>query len=141
MNAFLQMWPIYGLSIITGLWFNFFNFKFLFSKIKSGQYTVPYTKHVFEWLTTFTLGAYGFNLLFCYLPATILTAYAYKISVEKFGGLASASIVGWVTNILASVLFMRLLAGEKLNRNGWIAVIIVFIALPFAANSSTNIKP
>lgn len=127
--------------MITGIWFNYFNFQFIFSKIKSGKYTLPWVEHVFEGWGTFTLAAWSFNILFCYIPATLLVAYTYKISVERYGGLSSAAIVGWIMNILTQVLFMRLLAGEKLNKNGWIAVAIVLMALPFAANSSTNVKP
>lgn len=87
------------------------------------------------------MAAWSFNILFCYIPATLLVAYTYKISVERYGGLSSAVIVGWISNILTQVLFVRLLAGERLNRNGWIAVFIILMALPFAAHSSTNVKP
>jgi len=61
--------------------------------------------------------------------------------VERFGGLSSAVIVGNATGLLVSVLFMRLIAGEIPNRNGWIAIALILASLPFAANSSINIKP
>ncbi|OGM98234.1 MAG: hypothetical protein A2649_03005 [Candidatus Yanofskybacteria bacterium RIFCSPHIGHO2_01_FULL_41_26] len=141
MRDLLKILPILGLSIITGLWFNFFNFRFLFSKIKSGNYKVPFLRHVFEGLPTFTMSVWVFNALFCYIPATILVAYSYKMSVENFNGLSSALIVGHATSILVSILFIRLMAGEALNKNGWIAVALVLLALPFAANSSVNVKP
>ena len=141
MKDLLKILQILGLSIITGLWFNFFNFQFLYSKIKSGNYTVPFLGHVFEWLPTFTMSVWVFNALFCYIPATILVAYSYKLSVENFNGLSSALIVGHAVSILTSVLFIRLMAGETLNRNGWIAIALVLLALPFAANSSMNVKP
>lgn len=141
MNDLLKVLPIYALSLVAQLWFNYFNFKFLFSKIKLGDYTIPYFSHVFEWLGTFTIAAWAFNALFCYIPATILVAYSYKISVTNFNGLSSALIVGQITSIITSVLFVRLIAGESLNRNGWIAIALILLALPFAANSSTTIKP
>ena len=141
MRDLLKLLPIFGLSLAAQFWFNYFNFKFLFSKIKIGVYTVPFVNHVFEWLGTFTVAVWSFNAIFCYIPATIMVAYAYKLSVESFGGLSSAVIVGQVASILTSVLFMRLMAGEALNKNGWIAIILILLVLPFAANSSTNIKP
>jgi len=98
-------------------------------------------RHVFEGLPTFTMSVWVFNALFCYIPATILVAYSYKMSVENFNGLSSALIVGHATSILVSILFIRLMAGEALNKNGWIAVALVLLALPFAANSSVNVKP
>ncbi len=136
MSDLLKLLPIYGLSLIAQLWYNYFNFKFLFSKIKLGDYTVPFSSHVFQWLGTFTVVIWVFNAIFCYIPATIIVAYAYKLSVENFNGLSSALIVGQVASILTSVLFMRLMTGESLNRNGWIAIIIILLALPFAAHSS-----
>lgn len=141
MKDLLKILPIFGLSIVASLWFNFFNFQFIFSKIKSGHYTVPFLKHVFEWLLTFTMAVWVFNAIFCYFPATILVAYSYKLSVENFNGLSSALIVGQAASVLSSVLFMRLLTGETLNRTGWIAIALILLVLPFAANSSTNVKP
>ncbi len=141
MSALLKLLPIFGLSVLAQLWFNYFNFKFLFSKIKFGDYTVPFVNHVFEWLATFTMAAWTFNAVFCYIPATIMITYGYKLSVENFDGLSSAVIVGQVTSLMTSVLFMRLMAGEALNRNGWVAMTLILLALPFAAYSSTNIKP
>jgi|SRR3989344_4630601 len=141
MQDLLKILPILGLSIITSLWFNFFNFQFLFSRIKSGNYTVPFSKHFFEWLPTFTVSAWLFNAVFCYIPATILVAYSYKLSLENFNGLSTALIVGHAVSILTSVWFIRLMAGETLNRNGWIAISLILLALPFAANSSINVKP
>ena len=121
MGVLLKLFPIFGLSLVAQLWFNYFNFKFLFSKIKFGDYTVPFVNHVFEWLGTFTITAWTFNAIFCYIPATIM--------------------VGQVASLMTSVLFIRLMAGEALNRNGWIAIILILLVLPFAAYSSTNIKP
>ncbi len=141
MEVLLKLLPIFGLSLLAQFWFNYFNFKFLFSKIKFGDYTVPFINHVFEWLATFTVVGWTFNGIFCYIPATIIVAYGYKISVENFDGLSSAVIVGQVASLMTSVLFMRVMAGETLNRNGWIAIVLIFLALPFAAYSSTNIKP
>lgn len=141
MRDLLKLLPIYGLSLTAQLWFNYFNFKFLFSKIKTGDYTVPFFSHVFQGLGTFTVAIWAFNAILCYIPATIIVSYAYKLSVENFGGLSSAVIVGLIASGVTSLLFMRLLAGETLNRNGWIAIALILLALPFAANSSTNIKP
>lgn len=141
MRVLFKLLPIYGLMLTAQLWFNYFNFKFIFSKIKVGDYTVPFINHVFEWLATFTIVSWIFNAIFCYIPATILVAYSYKISVENFNGLSSAVIVGQVASVMTSVLFMRLVAGEALNRNGWISIALIILALPFAAYSSTNVKP
>jgi len=140
MQGLLKVLPILGLSIVSGLWFNYFNFQFLFSRIKSGNYTIPFLKHVFSWLPTFVMSAWIFNALFCYIPATIIVAYSYKMSVTNFQGLSSALIIGHAVSILTSVLFIRLMAGETLNRNGWIAVALILLALPFSANSSTSVK-
>ena len=140
MNDLLKLLPIYGLSLIAQLWFNYFNFKFLLAKIKLEDYTVPFVNHVFKQLWTFTLAAWAFNALVCYVPATIAVAYCYKIAIQNFGGLSAAVIVGLITSLITSLLFMRLMAGETLNKNGWIAIILILLALPFAANSSTNIK-
>ena len=120
MSDLLKLLPIFGLSVLSQLWFNYFNFRFFFSKIKTGGYTIPFFSHVFEQLATFTLAVWSFNALFCYIPATIIAAYVYKFSVENFGGLSSGMIVSTIASVLTSVLFMRLLAGESLNRNGWI---------------------
>jgi len=137
----LKILPIYFFAVLTSIWYSFVNFQFLFSKIKSGIYTVPYTSHIFEKFHNFVAGAYLFNMLICYFPAIFLTAIMFKISVDRFGGLSSALMVNHATSVLASVLFIRLLSGETPNRNGWIAIILILTALPFAANSSTNIKP
>ena len=138
MGVLLKFLPIYGLPLVAQLWLNYFDFKFLFSKIKTGDYTVPFINHTFEWLSTFTLAAWTFNAIFCFIPATILVAYSYKISVDNFHGLSSALIINQIASIMTSVLFVRLISGETLNRNGWIAIILFFLALPFAMHSTNS---
>ena len=136
-DGLLKLLPIYCLSLASQIWLNYFNFKFIFSKIKAGDYTVPiFGNHIFQWLSTFTMAAWFFNAIFCYIPATIMISYSYRISLQNFNGLSSAVIVGQVASVLTSILFMRLMTGETLNRNGWIAIVIILLALPFAANAS-----
>ena len=141
MADLLKMMPIYIFAVITSIWYAFVNFQFLFSKIKSGIYTVPYVSHVFKNFYNFIAGAYLFNMLICYFPAVFLTAIMFKISVDRFGGVSSALMVSQATGLLASVFFMRLLAGERPNGRGWICIVLILVSLLFAPNSSTNVKP
>lgn len=137
MRDLLKLWPIYTYSIAAQLIFNYVNLTFLFSKIKSGNYSVPFFGP-FASLEKFTVAAWLFNSL-AYITATILVARSYRLSVESSGGLYSALIVGQIAAILVSTLFMRLIVGEVPTRNGWIAIALALCASLFAANSGRNV--
>ena len=85
------------------------------------------------------MGVWLFNALFCYLPATLLIALAYRMSITNSGGFYSAFIVVNIASVLASVLFMRLIVGETPTTRGWIAIVLILLASVFAANSGRNV--
>lgn len=116
--------------------FSYFNFRFLFSRIKSGVYEVPFFGSFDVWWK-FVIAAWIFNAPF-YVVGTLLVALSYKISSENFGTLYTAFIVSNVCGILMSVLFIRLTVGELPNRNGWIAMVLVLMSLLFAAYSGRD---
>lgn len=131
----LKLLQILGISLLAQIWFNFFNFKFWLSGLKSGIYHMPILGWFKSWWT-FTLGAWCFNAIFCYIWATMLIGWCYKLSVESSGGLTRGFLVIQAASFLSSIYFIRLIVGETPNRNGWIAIILILLALPFAANSS-----
>lgn len=137
MGDLLKLWPIYVYSILAQLIFNYFNLTFLFSKIKSGNYTVPLFGS-FMSLDKFTVAAWLFNS-FGYIIATILVARSYRISVNNSGGLYSALIISQITSVIISTLFMRIIVGEVPTRNGWIALTLALAAAFFTVNSGRNI--
>ena len=139
MSDLIKLLHIYALAMIAQLWYNFFNFRFIYSKVKIGDYTVPFINHVFQRLSTFTVVAWTFNAVFCYIPATIISVYSFYLSYKYFGGASSALIVNIISTLLTAILFMKLTTGESLNKNGWIAVMLIVLASFFAAHSGKNI--
>jgi len=125
---------IYGLSLTAQIIFNFFNFYILFSRIKFANYHVPLIG-TFDSLWKFVIAAWLFNAPM-YICGTILVGYAYRLSVLNFEGMYLAFIGGQISSVLTSILFIWLTAGEIPNRNGWIAIALVFLASFFAAHSS-----
>ena len=140
MKDLVHLLQIYGLSFVAQVWFNYFNFYFFYGKLKSGNYTVPmFPDHVFKNLVTFTMAAWIFNAIFCYIGATIITAYCYQLSIKYFGGLSSALIVTLISSLFTAVLFMKTSTGESLSRNEWIAVLLIILASVFAAYSGKKV--
>ncbi len=139
MKDMLRFLQIYGLAISAQIWFNFFNFEVIYSRIKFGNYKLPFCDHVFKSLASFTVAGWLFNSIFCYPWATVLTTYSFVLSIKYFNGLSTGLIVTVIANLMNYVFFMRLTAGETFNRSGWIAVILIIIASFFAAHSGKNI--
>lgn len=127
-------------SLLAQAWFTYFNFTFWLSKIKSGNYYVPVFGWTFKSWWSFTFGIWFFNAIFCYLWATILISWCYKLSLKDSGGLYYAFLIIQIVSLLTSVIFMRLIVGETPNRNGWIALVLIILASLFAANSGRGVR-
>ena len=148
MNDLLKLLPIYGASFAAQIMFNYFNFTFLFSRLKFGtktgvfSFTIPLIEktYIFQNWPTLTVGAWCLGIII-YVPATLLVAWAYVLSVRNFDSITSAIIVGTLASLATSLFFARLRAGEIPNTNGWIAILLIILASFFAAHSSNNIKP
>lgn len=136
MGAPLKLLSILVIQLVASAIFSYFNFKFLFSRIKSGVYEVPLLGSFDVWWK-FIIAAWVFNIPF-YVVGTLLVALSYKISLENFGTLYTAFIVSNVCGILMSVFFIHLTAGEVPNKNGWIAIVLVLASLLFAAYSGKD---
>ena len=137
MRDLLKLLPIYSISLLAQFIFNYFNFTFLFSKLKTGVYTVPFIGHVFQSWWSFTIAAWLFNCI-AYIPATVLVAWGYRISVENFGVIYLAMIIGQIASILTSILFIYLTTGEVPDRNSWIALTLVLVASVFVVYSKKS---
>lgn len=137
MKDLLKLLPIYATLLGAQLIFNYFNYTFLFSKIKSGVYHVPLFGDFTSWWK-FVIAVWIFNGP-AYIIGTILVAWSVKISLTNFGVMYTSLIVGQVVTILVTVFFMWYSVGELPSKNGWIALILVFLASLFAANSGRNV--
>lgn len=131
-----KLLQILVIQLLASAIFSYFNFRFLFSRIKYGVYEVPLFGSFDVWWK-FIIAAWMFNTPF-YVAGTLLMALSYKISSENFGTLYTAFIVSNVCGILVSIFFIRLTVGEMPNRNGWIAMTLVLASLFFAAYSGKN---
>ena len=134
----LKLLPIYAISLLAQLVFQYVNFSFMFSRLKNGNLKIPVSEHIFSSWWSFTVAAWLFNATF-YLAGSLLTVWAYKLSIDSFGGLYSGFIVASIAAIIMSVFFMYIFAGEVPNKNGWIALILVVLASFFAANSGKGV--
>lgn len=142
MKALLQLMPLYGVLLLAQLIFSWFNYNFLFSKIKSGVYQIliPFTEIMFVFSSwhKFAIAAWLFNAP-AYLIGTILVAFSIKLSVDDFGVAYVWVIASQVIAIATTMFFMWYKMGELPNRNGWIALILILLASIFSANSGRNI--
>lgn len=138
MKDLLKILPIYGSLFLAGTIFSFVNITFWLSKLKSGIYTLPLSKipfinlifktnPVFETWYGFTLAAWCFNIPY-YIMATFFVGYAYKTSVVNYGVLYSAFVIGHITSVFTTMIFMYIQVGEVPNRNEWIALILTLMA-------------
>ena len=132
MSGLSKLLPIYGVSLVAQLLFNYFNFTFMFSRLKTGIYTLPFINYTFRSWQSFTVAAWFFNWI-AYVPATILVAWCYRLSVENFGVISKAMVIGQITSIMTSILFIYITTGEVPNHNAWIALLLVVIASIFVA--------
>ena len=140
MGDLLKILQILVISLVAQTWFTYFNLTFWLSKLKSGIYDVPLFGWKFDSWLSFTLGAWFFNSIYCYIWATLLIGWCYTISIKDSSGLYPAFLVIQLASFMVSVMFMRLIVGETPNRNGWIVIALILLAIPFAAHSSTNVK-
>lgn len=132
----LKLAYILIIQVISSALFSYFNFQFLYSKLKSGTYALPFIGQFDAWWK-FVVAAWLFNAPI-YIVGTLLTALSYKVSLDNFGTLYTAFIISHVCSILLSVFFIRLTAGEVPNQNGWIAITLVILSLFFASYSGKN---
>jgi hypothetical protein len=137
MQVLLKLLPVYATLLGAQLVFNYFNYTFLFSKIKLETYHVPLFGDFTSWWK-FVAAAWVFNGP-AYIIGTILTVWSVKLSLTNFGVMYTSIIVGQVVTILVTLFFMWYRMGELPSRNGWIALILVFLASLFAANSGRNV--
>lgn len=140
MQDLLKTLQILGISLVAQIWFTYFNVTFWLSRLKSGVYYVPVFNWTFNHWLTFTFGVWFFNAIFCYIWATPLIGWAYHISLGYSKGLYFGFLLIQVASFLTSVYFMHLIVGETPNRNGWIVILLLLLAIPFTAHSSTNSK-
>lgn len=137
MRDLLKLLPIYATLLGAQLVMNYFNYTFLFAKIKSGIYHVPLFGDFTSWWK-FVVAVWIFNAP-AYILGTIFVAWSIKLSLVNFGVMYTSIIVGQVVTIITTLFFMWYRMGELPSRNGWIALILVFLASLFAANSGRNV--
>ncbi len=140
MKDLLKILPIYGVSFVAQIMFNFVNFTYFISRLKTGVYTIKVFDKLFtfnHWWT-FTIAVWFYNAP-VYIVATVLVAWAYVMSVRVFGDLSSGIIVGTIAYLATSLFFVRLRAGELPTRNGWIAIAMLILVSFFAAHSGKNV--
>ena len=137
MKDLLKLLPIYAALLGAQLIFNYINYIFLFSKIKSGVYHVPLLGDFSSWWK-FVVAVWLFNAP-AYVLGTILMVWSVKLSLANFGVMYTSVIVAQIVSILTTIFFMWYKMGELPNRNGWIAFVLILLASVFAANSGKNI--
>ena len=137
MKDILKLLPIYATLLGAQFIFSYVNYTFFFSRIKSKIYHVPLFGDFTSWWK-FTAAVWIFNAP-AYILATILVGWSIKISLTNFGVMYTSVIVGQVITIVMTLFFMWYKMGELPSRNGWIALILVFLASLFAANSGRNV--
>lgn len=138
MQVLFKLLPIYGVMLAAQLVFSWFNYTFLFSKMKLGVYYLPIVNQTFTSWWKFAIAAWLFNAP-AYVVGTILVALSIKLSVESFGVVYTSIIVGQIVTTITAIFFMWYRIGELPNRNGWIALTLVLLASIFAAYSGKNI--
>lgn len=145
MSALSKILPIYLSLIVANTVFNFLNITIWLSKIKSGVYTLPLDKipivnlifntaPVFQSWWKFTIAAWCFNVI-GYIPATLIVAWAYKTSVDRYSVLYTAFVVNQIISIAIPMLFLYLQIGELPNKQEWFGLTLIFIASLIFANS------
>lgn len=138
MQVLLKLLPIYVVMLAAQLVFGWFNYTFLFSRMKSGIYHLPVVDQTFASWWKFAIAAWAFNAP-AYIIGTILVALSVKLSVESFGVMYTSIIVGQVITVITTLFFMWYKIGELPNRNGWIALALVLLASIFSAYSGKNV--
>ena len=139
MSDLLKVLPIYGSLFLANVIFSCVNITFWLSKFKSGIYTLPLSQipivnlifkvdPVFSTWWGFTLAAWSFNVLTTYVFATLLVGWAYKVSVDRYGVLYSAFVIGQIASVATHMLFFYLKAGEAPRKNDLIALILILVA-------------
>lgn len=137
MKELLKLLPIFATLIGAQLIFNFINYTLIYPKIKSGVYHVPLFGD-FTSLTGFAaaswlIGTPGF------LVGTILVAWSVRLSFFNFGVMYTSVIISQIITTISTLFFMWYRMGELPTRNGWIALVLVFLASLFAANSGRSV--
>ena len=146
MQDLLKLLQIYGVAFLAQIMFNFYNFTFLFSRlkfgVKTGFFSIPVIlidkTFTFGNWKTLTLGAWFLGAI-VYIPAFLLMAWSYVLSIRYFDNLTSAIIVSTIASMTTSIFFAHLRAGEVLSRNGWIAILLLVIASFFAPYAGRNV--
>ena len=145
MSALSKITPIYLSLLLAHFIFSFLNTIIWLSKIKSGIYTLPIDKIplvniffktplIFETWWGFTMAAWTFNVP-GYIVATVIVALAYKTSVDNYGVLYPAFVVGQITPLLTSMFFLYFKVGEFPNKQEWFALSLILMASAILANS------
>ena len=137
MKVILQLLPIYGVLLVAHLIFSWFNYTFLFSRIKSGVYHAPLFGDFTSWWK-FVVAVWIFGAP-AYVLGTILMVWSVKLSLTNFGIMYTSVVVAQIVTILTTIFFMWYKMGELPNRNGWIALILILLASTFAANSGKSV--
>ena len=136
MKAFLQVIPMYLILLLAHSIMSYGSYTFIFSKIKSGVYSLPILGEFTSW-QWFTITAWLFAAML-YIPGTILVVLASRLSMKNSGSMYPWAIAGQIVPIITMIFFMYYRIGETPNRNGWIALLLVMIASVFAAYSGKN---
>ncbi len=136
-KIFLKLFPIYLTLLGAQIIFSYVNFTFLFSKLKLGDYHNPLFGDFSSWWK-FTIAVWVFNAP-VYVLGTVLVAWSVKLSLNNFGDMYTSVIIGQVIIVVVTLFFMWYRMGELPSRNGCIALILVFVASLFAANSGRQI--
>lgn len=128
MSDLLKVLPIYILMFLANLLVAYFNVTILLSRIKSGVYQLPFIDKVFQTWWGFTLAAWAFNSIFCYVIATLLVTRAYKYSIDTYGVLISAFVISQIMSVTTHMFFFYLRAREMPTRNEGVALVLIVVA-------------
>lgn len=137
MKELLKLVPIYAILLSAQFLFSYVNYTFIFSKIKSGVYHLPLLGDFTSWWK-FVIMAWFFNAP-AFILGTVLVVWSMKFSFDNFGAVYTSIIASQIISVAMTVFFMWYRMGELPSRNGWIALVLVFIVSLFAANSGRNI--
>lgn len=137
MKDLLKLLPIYTILLGAQFLFSYVNYTFIFSKIKSGVYHLPLFGDFTSWWK-FVLAAWLFNAP-AFVLGTVLVVLSMKLSISNFGVVYVSVIASQIISIILTLFFMWYRMGELPTRNGWIALVLVFLASLFATNSGRSV--
>ena len=137
LKELLKLLPIYTTLFSAQFIFSYVNYTFIFSKIKSGVFHLPLFGDFTPWWK-FVIMAWLFNAP-AFIFGTVLVVWSMKLSLDNFGAAYTSIIASQIISVIMTLFFMWYRMGELPSRNGWIALILVFIASLLTASSGKKV--